>query len=292
MICLDDRFSTTRRVRKVAPEVVLAEIKAEQKPEDQFETVLFLPEGEGRQGEGGLRTQGYFKKSETDKLLITVVTVVFNGEAHLEETILSVINQTYDNVEYIVIDGASTDGTIDIIRKYEHAIDYWVSERDIGIYDAMNKGLFLSCGDGINFLNSGDKYVGDPIGNVKSLPFIMTAKIKRNNKIETKTIKTVWFGMPIPHQAIIYDNHKKERYSLEYSISSDYDYTLKSNVLNKYFSNKKGYLLYDNNGLSANQYWLRDYENIRIIKKHFGLLYSLIFLAIRMPANLLKIIHK
>jgi len=143
-------------VRKVTPEVVLAEIKAEQKPEDQFGTVLFLPEAEGRQGEGGLRTQGYFKKSETDKPLITVVTVVFNGEAHLEETILSVINQTYDNIEYIVIDGASTDGTVDIIRKYEHAIDYWVSEKDGGIYDAMNKGIRCVTGQAISFMNSGD----------------------------------------------------------------------------------------------------------------------------------------
>lgn len=82
---------------------------------------MFLPEGEG-----GLRTKGYFKNSFEDKPLIGIITVVFNGE-----TIQSVINQTYDNIEYIIIDG----GTLDIITKYEDQIDYWVSERDKGIYE-------------------------------------------------------------------------------------------------------------------------------------------------------------
>ncbi len=147
--CLDPKYSTTRRVSKARPVI-------ENKPEDKFETVLFLPEGEGRQGEGGLRTQGYFKKSEPDKPLITVITVVFNGEQFLEETILSVINQTYDNVEYIIIDGGSTDGTLDIIKKYEERIDYWVSERDEGIYGAMNKGGWLSLGIFIAYVNADD----------------------------------------------------------------------------------------------------------------------------------------
>ena len=90
------------------------------------------------------------------KPLISIITVVYNGEKHLEETILSVINQTYDNVEFIIIDGSSTDGTIDIIKKYEDKIDYWISEKDSGIFDAMNKGILASKGDYINFMNAGD----------------------------------------------------------------------------------------------------------------------------------------
>jgi glycosyltransferase involved in cell wall biosynthesis len=106
--------------------------------------------------EGGLRTQGYFKRSLPDKSLITIITVVYNGLAHIEETIQSVIGQTYGNIEYIIIDGGSTDGTLEIIRRYEHAIDYWVSEKDNGIYGAMNKGVNLAIGDWVNFMNADD----------------------------------------------------------------------------------------------------------------------------------------
>jgi glycosyltransferase involved in cell wall biosynthesis len=88
--------------------------------------------------------------------LITVVTVVLNGEKYLEQTIQSVINQTYPNVEYIVIDGGSTDGTLDIIRKYEDHIDYWVSEPDEGMYDALNKGFRTALGNIFTWLNSDD----------------------------------------------------------------------------------------------------------------------------------------
>ncbi len=94
---------------------------------------------------------------------VSIVTVVFNGEKLLEETIQSVINQTYDNVEYIIIDGGSTDGTLDIIKKYEDKIDYWVSEKDNGIYDAMNKGIKVFRGDYINFLNAGDSFVNNDV---------------------------------------------------------------------------------------------------------------------------------
>jgi glycosyltransferase involved in cell wall biosynthesis len=197
IIELDSKYSTTRGLIKADAEDIAGLMTAAKKTEDKFETLVFLPEGEGRQGEGGLRTQGYFKvggiignlhfgfKSEslTETLvnrpnagisideyshtpftpktspLITVITVVFNGERFLEETILSVISQTYDNVEYIIIDGGSTDGTLDIIKKYEHAIDYWVSEKDNGMYEALHKGFSCASGSIFSWLNADDSYM-------------------------------------------------------------------------------------------------------------------------------------
>jgi glycosyltransferase involved in cell wall biosynthesis len=88
--------------------------------------------------------------------LITVITPVFNGKESLESSILSVVSQNCDNVEYIIVDGASTDGTLDILRKHESSIDYWVSEPDRGIYDAMNKGVQLAKGRWLCFLGSDD----------------------------------------------------------------------------------------------------------------------------------------
>ena len=125
------------------------------------------------QTSGGLRKKGYQKLSygasqrspeteitkTTDFLpLVTIITVVYNNELYLEEAINSVINQTYPNLEYIIIDGGSTDQTLDIIRRYEDKIDYWISENDRGLYDAMNKGIALATGEIIGILNSDDLY--------------------------------------------------------------------------------------------------------------------------------------
>jgi hypothetical protein len=226
---LDDQYSTTRSVTRQQPVF-------EKQTEDKFETVLFLPVGEARQGEGGLRTQGYFKARLEGKPLITVVTVVFNGEEFLEETIQSIINQTYDNVEYIIIDGGSTDGTLDIIRKYEHAIDYWVSEKDKGIYDAMNKGIKLATGDWVNFMNAGDSFFS--IGVIQN--------INEQKKFHTKRFgiygKGKWihgkraFPFVVPlllkmpnHQAMFVSVPWiiKNRFDLNFKISSDLDQKMK-----------------------------------------------------------------
>lgn len=93
--------------------------------------------------EGGRRTRGHAATGSASQPLVSVVTVVFNGAEHIEETILSVASQTYPNIEHIVIDGGSTDGTVKIIRKYDATLGYWASENDTGVYDAMNKGIDL-----------------------------------------------------------------------------------------------------------------------------------------------------
>ena len=100
------------------------------------------------------------KKSSHWKPLITVITAVYNGEKYLEECIQSLHKQNYDNIEHIIVDGGSNDKTLEIIRKYEK-IDYWISEKDKGIYDAFNKGMKFSTGDYLGFLNSDDVYTNE-----------------------------------------------------------------------------------------------------------------------------------
>lgn len=115
---------------------------------------------------GGLRTKGCEKNSISETPLISVVTVVFNGAATLEHTIRSVIEQSYGNVEYIIVDGGSTDGTLGIIQKYEGNIDYWVSEKDAGIYDAMNKAIGLASGDYYVVVGCDDELFADGLQQV------------------------------------------------------------------------------------------------------------------------------
>jgi len=153
--CLDQKFSTTRLV---TTEIIMFENCSDA----AYKPAVASTDTQSKE-EGGLRTQGYFKTSQTGKPLVTVVTVVFNGDEFLEETILSVINQDYDNVEYLIIDGGSSDMSLEIIRQYQHAIDYWVSEKDEGIYDAMNKGIDLAAGDWINFMNCGDSFYSNKV---------------------------------------------------------------------------------------------------------------------------------
>lgn len=97
-------------------------------------------------------------KTNKKQPLVTVVTVVFNDEKHIETTIKSVIEQTYPSIEYIIIDGGSTDQTCSTIRKYSERLSYFVSEKDKGVYDGMNKAIKVATGEWIIFMNSGDSF--------------------------------------------------------------------------------------------------------------------------------------
>jgi glycosyltransferase involved in cell wall biosynthesis len=282
LITLDERYSTTRIVSKISPELNFA---------SDHEIKIFTDKKENNRLEGGLRKQGFFKYSykienyhtsdetwwacdysgnrlfkitppdvfefdlERFKLnngtillpLISIVTVVLNSKVAIVDTINSVIAQEYPNVEYIVIDGGSTDETLELIKKYEYAIDYWLSERDQGIYDAMNKGIVLSFGTLLNFMNSGDRFCSQNvlenlIGRIKEeLP---SQKIFYGNhiidysgyKVKKKPgkISNFWKGMQICHQAIFFPTsfHKKNKY--EISLSSDYFLLLQISRNNPY----------------------------------------------------------
>ena len=112
---------------------------------------------------GGLRFHNQIKKLSSDFPLVTIITATFNAAAHLPKTIQSIRGLTYKNIEWIIIDGGSTDQTVELIIKNEDVVDYWVSEPDFGIYDAWNKGLEKANGEWIAFLGAGDLYMPEAL---------------------------------------------------------------------------------------------------------------------------------
>lgn len=175
------------------------------------------------------------------KPLISVVTVCYNAVNELEETMLSVLNQTYDNIEYIVIDGGSKDGTVDVIKKYADKIAYWVSEPDKGIYDAMNKGIRAAKGEWINFMNAGDRFYDEEVirkvfSRVDlcqySLIYGDTVYLRaKSNEIEkAEDVSYIAKNMPTSHQSffVLTRDAKELGFDMLYKYAADYHmiYTL------------------------------------------------------------------
>lgn len=195
---------------------------------------------------GGIRTQSIKNISKRGIPLITVITVVYNDEKNLEGTILSVINQSYSNIEYIIIDGASTDNTLEIIKKYENKITYWISEPDDGIYYAMNKGIDLATGEWINFMNSGDTFYNEDVielifkKNFKDdiiygdtyMAYTVSFFIEK-----AKTLDSMLKRMPFGHQSVFIKTSlmKEKKYDVMFRSSSDYNFFYKSFKENKIF---------------------------------------------------------
>lgn len=171
--------------------------------------------------------------------LISIITVVYNGELFIEDTILSVIDQTYQNFEFIIIDGGSTDTTLEIIEKYKNYIDVLVSEKDDGIYDAMNKGIDISSGKWVNFMNAGDGFYNDKVLEKVALE-LNPNKICLYGGVSWKNGKKSFpFYMPyilrMPnHQAMFTKLEwlQKNKFDLNFSISADLDMKMKINAVN------------------------------------------------------------
>ena len=194
----------------------------------------------------GLRTKKIFKKSKKDEPLISIITVVLNNEKYLEEALESLKSQSYRNFEHIVIDGGSSDRTLEIIKKNDENIDYWVSKKDKGIYDAFNLGMKLARGDYLGFLNSDDKFTGDALNilkryilNFPNKDFIFGA-VKKHWGIlyGYKPYKIFWsWGFYSSHSTgfFIKTNSAKKvgLYNLKYKYSADYDYFFRMIVKNK-----------------------------------------------------------
>lgn len=174
---------------------------------------------------------------------ISIITVVYNGSTTVAQTMESVLQQDYPDLEYIVIDGNSTDGTQEIIRRYEDRLAYWVSEPDKGIYDAMNKGLSHATGDVIAFLNVGDWYekgaikiVGEWFRQQDADILVCGVNLTRKGRFVSKRIpeinsiaEKITTGMPCCHQGIFTRKKwlgKNRCFDLKYRIVADYDWLL------------------------------------------------------------------
>ena len=169
------------------------------------------------------------------KIRISIVTVCYNSHHSIERTIQSVLRQTYDDIEYIIMDGGSTDGTVDIIEKYSSDI-IWSSENDNGIYDAMNKAMAVATGDYLLFLGSDDVlYSDETIGKI-CVELTHPDDVYYGNVIITGKgrISTGRFNrykmavVNICHQAILYPRsvYRERRYDLRFTVYADYAYNL------------------------------------------------------------------
>ena len=240
---------------------------------------------------------------------VSVITVTYNAERFLKNTIESIVNQSNKEFEYLIIDGASKDGTADIIRQYNHTLydSYaeaenrtpvlcpqicWISEQDKGLYDAMNKGMHLAKGDFVWFINAGDKiYAEDTLQRIvdtieanpncdvvygQSIIIDEEENIRgERHKIAPKNLSfnSLLNGLVVCHQSILVRKDIAPDYDIQYRISADYDWVCK--VLSK--STKNCYIddylsRFMIAGISTQQRKKSWLERYRIMKKHFGVM--------------------
>jgi glycosyltransferase involved in cell wall biosynthesis len=186
------------------------------------------------------------RKETENKPVISVITVVYNRVHEIERTVQSIINQTYDRIQYIIIDGGSTDGTVDILKKYENKIAYWISEPDKGIYDAMNKGIERATGDYVNFMNCGDRFASEDViqtfvkGQYEADIVYGEALVEYKSYsalFKRSPLKNMWRHSPFCHQASFIKTAllKEWKYDLQYKIGSDHDFFYRAYINRKKF---------------------------------------------------------
>ena len=219
------------------------------------------------------------------KAKVSIITVVYNAVDTIERTIKSVLDQDYENVEYIIIDGASTDGTTDILKKYKSKISRIISEPDDGIYYAMNRGIQEATGEVIGILNSDDWYEKNVLSQIIKVfetreTDIVYGKIKRvynNGKIEevdrVVPLDTIWYNMAVYHPATFVRKsvyNKVGYFDTSYRIASDYDFILRCYIDNIKFTYYNQYLTnFSLGGVSSNMLACTK-EHIKIAQKYIS----------------------
>lgn len=248
---------------------------------------LIYPKSEStRQAEGGRRLAGTSRESRAGKPLVSVITVCWNSDCTIEQTIRSVANQTYDNVEHLIVDGGSTDRTLEIIRKYESEIDYYVSESDMGLYFAMNKGLELAQGEYILILNSDDWYAPTCI------EILLEAKKKTGadfvssmaNYVDEKGKflrlqpsfpfdMGIYFRMPLRHETMLLSREIYEKYGpydTRYFINADRALSTKLFEAGlSHFEVEQPLMFFRDTGVSSTDMGKLFKERERMVSRHF-----------------------
>ncbi len=220
---------------------------------------------------------------------ISVITVVFNAEAYIERTISSVLNQTYKEIQYIVVDGKSSDHTMELVGRYKE-IDKVLSEPDNGLYDAMNKGLKLADGDYVWFLNAGDQIFGHDtvekmVAGMEGYPDVIyggTMIVDENlNEIGDRRLKPpeklTWRsfnqGMVVCHQSILVKRQLAPEFNLEYRLSGDIDWVIRASRAATEIHNT-GLILsrFMEGGLTEHNIKAGLKERFRIMTENYGLI--------------------
>ena len=215
--------------------------------------------------------------------LFSIITVVYNGEHLIEKTIKSVIGQTLTSVEYIIIDGESTDGTLHVINKYKDKITYIESSEDSGVYDAMNKALFHVKGEWVLFMNAGDIFfslktlenVANSIGFDTSLNLVYGDVVlgdKNGKVVQAKDFNYIKFGMPFCHQSVFVRSNifLKNNFNNYYKICADYDFFLRlycEGIIN-YKKLSFPIAVFDVNGISYRHNVFNEY--LKVVKIQYG----------------------
>ncbi|MEI6864953.1 glycosyltransferase family 2 protein [Flavicella sp.] len=227
---------------------------------------------------------------KSNKPLISIITVVYNGVNEIEKTINSILEQDYDNFELIIIDGNSNDGTQNMVEKYKSKIEYYISEKDKGIYDAMNKGIKACKGTWVNFMNSGDVFHNSSVlsnvftdnNSLNQYSLIYGYKYTNDKKSIPSNLQVLEKGIIMAnHQSMFFNKNKLQEelyYDLRYPIYGDYE--LVNRIFIKYGKEFFKYLdlpiaNYQGGGISSFISYQKRKDKYLILLRHYGM-FSLI----------------